>query len=292
MILNNSDIYFIAELGQNHQGDINIAKKMIDELKNTGVSAVKTAKRDIDISLTEEQKNMIYDNPNSFGRTYYEHRKALELSKDDFIKLKNYVEYSGYDFISSYTDINSLGFLIDINVKILKIASSRMADYSLLQETANTNKPIIISSGMCNIDMIANVIDIFKNNEKYLLQCTSSYPCKEEDINLNVLKYYIRCFNSDVNGFGFSSHFSGISPLLLAWMLLNEKDKTPILEAHYTFNHSAKGTDHAASLSIDGIKYIMKYINQMKKSLGMYHKIILDCEHNSIIKLRDDLTKL
>ena len=101
---NKKTTYFIAEIGQKHQGDINIAKKMVDSLKGLPISCIKTAKRDIDTCLSEEQKNMIYDNPNSFGRTYYEHRKALELSKENFVELKNYVEDAGFDFISSFTD--------------------------------------------------------------------------------------------------------------------------------------------------------------------------------------------
>ena len=132
-IFNDKDVYFIVEIGQNHQGSIDVAKQLVDSLDGLPVSCIKTAKRDIDTCLTEEQKNMIYDNPNSFGRTYYEHRKALELSKDNFIELKNYVESKGYDFISSFTDENSLDFLVDIGVTGLKLASQRLADYNLLE---------------------------------------------------------------------------------------------------------------------------------------------------------------
>ena len=133
-------LYFIAEIGQNHQGDINIAKKMVDQLVGTGVSAIKTAKRDIDTCLSEEQKKSLYNNPNSFGKTYYEHRKALELSHEDFIELKNYSESIGFDFISSFTDENSLNFLVhECGVKYLKIASQRMADVELLKKAALKN---------------------------------------------------------------------------------------------------------------------------------------------------------
>ena len=127
-------VYFIAEIGQNHQGSLKIAKKLVDSLIGTGVSAIKTAKRDIDTCLSEEQKSQLYENPNSFGRTYYEHRKALELSLDEFNELKLYSELKGFDFISSFTDLNSLNFLTDINLDCLKIASQRMADLKLLEE--------------------------------------------------------------------------------------------------------------------------------------------------------------
>ena len=137
MVINNKKhpVYFIAEIGQNHQGDINIAKKLVDSLRDLPVSCIKTAKRDIDVCLTEEQKNMIYDNSNSFGKTYYEHRKALEFSKDEFIEFKEYVELAGFDFLSSYTDVNSLDFLCDIGVTGLKMfifASSRLKYFQLV----------------------------------------------------------------------------------------------------------------------------------------------------------------
>ena len=104
--------YFIAEIGQNHQGNINIAKRMVDSLKGLPVNCIKTAKRDIDTCLSEEQKIMLYDNPNSFGRTYYDHRKALEFSHDEFIELKNYVEDAGFDFISSFLSHSIYSFSI------------------------------------------------------------------------------------------------------------------------------------------------------------------------------------
>jgi sialic acid synthase SpsE len=274
-------VYFIAEIGQNHQGSLDIAKKMVDKLKGTGVSAIKTAKRDIDTCLTEEQKNMIYDNPNSFGHTYYEHRKALEFSKDDFIELKEYIEDNGFDFISSFTDLNSLDFLNEIGVNILKIASQRITDLSLLREASKTNKTIILSSGMSSQQDIEVAIHLFSNNNKYLLQCTSCYPCEIKDLNLNVLKIYIEKYQKIVNGFGFSGHHVGIAPDIAAYML-----GADIIERHYTLHRYMKGSDHAASLELDGIKYILKYISQIRESMGSFEKNILECELPAIKKLR------
>ena len=157
--------YLIAEIGQNHQGNLLIAKKMVDMLKHIpGVSAIKTAKRDIESSLTTIQKNAPYENSNSFGSTYYDHRKALELSNESFIELKNYVEQSGLDFISSFTDTVSLQFLIDINTKILKIASQRAIDIPLLLAAAQSKKPIILSTGMCDISNVDYAVSFFRDN--------------------------------------------------------------------------------------------------------------------------------
>jgi sialic acid synthase len=273
-------VYFIAELGQNHQGDINIAKRMVDSLTGIGVSAIKTAKRDIDTCLTEDQKSMIYDNPNSFGRTYYEHRKALELSHDDFRELKRYSEANGFDFISSFTDHNSLDFLCEIGVTSLKIASQRVTDLPLLTKAANTKLPVILSTGMSTLNEIYEAIDIFSDNELYLLQCTSCYPCADEDLNLNVLQYYID--NIFADGYGFSGHHTGIAPDLAAYVMGAE-----IIERHYTLHRHWKGTDHAASLELKGIENIMKYIGQIKKSFGTSKKYILDCEMVALKKLRN-----
>ena len=273
------DVYFIAEIGQNHQGSLDIAKQMVDSLVGTGVAAIKTAKRDIDVCLTDEQKNAPYDNPNSFGATYYEHRKALELSKDDFRELKRYSEEKGFDFISSFTDLNSLDFLVEIGVKTLKIASQRLTDYTLLEAASRTLKPIIISTGMSSITDVRKAVNVFKDNVKFLLQCTSCYPCKEEDINLNVLRTYKQIF--DVDGYGLSGHHAGIAPDLAAYVM-----GIDILERHYTLHRHWKGSDHAASLELKGVVNILKYIKQISAAMGSYEKKVLECEKSAIKKLR------
>jgi len=211
-----SGLYFIAEFGQNHQGDINIAKQMVDALAVSGVSAIKTAKRDIDTCLTIEQKNMIYDNPNSFGKTYYDHRKALELSEVDYFTLKKYAENAGFDFISSFTDVKSLQYLLEIDSKYLKIASQRITDVLLLEKTAELfNGTVIMSSGMSDLNDIDLMVKIFEKNIKYLLQCTSVYPCPEKLLNLNILHTYKNRYKK-IDGFGLSGHHSGVAPDIAA----------------------------------------------------------------------------
>lgn len=273
-------VYFIAEIGQNHQGDIKIAKQMVDSLVNTGVSAIKTVKRDLDTCLTEKQKSMIYDNPNSFGKTYLEHRQFLEFTEDEFCELKEYSEKRGFDFLSSFTDEISLQFLDSLDMDALKIASQRVFDIKLLESTAKTNRPIILSTGMSDMDMVSLAVDTFKNNDLYLLQCTSSYPCVESDINLNVINTYKTTF-PECRGYGFSGHHIGIAPDLTAFVM-----GVDIIERHYTLNRSWKGTDHFGSLEKPGVVSILKYIEQMRISMGSHNKEILDCELGSIRKLR------
>ena len=273
--------YFIAEIGQNHQGDINIAKKMVDSLKGLPINCIKTAKRDIDTCLSEEQKNMIYENPNSFGKTYYEHRKALELSKKDFIELKNYVEAAGFDFISSFTDKPSLEFLQEIGCSGLKIASQRTADIELLNAVAGTEIPTILSTGMSSIEDVDRAVKILhKNKELHLLQCTSTYPCSEEDLNLNVIPMYKDRYKN-IDTVGFSGHHIGVASDIAAYMLGAE-----IIERHYTLDRTMKGTDHPGSLEKRGLEYVLNYIDQVNRALGSSKKEILESELPALKKLR------
>ena len=278
-------VYFIAELGQNHQGSIAVAKKMVDTLIGSGVSAIKTAKRDIDTCLTEKQKKMPYENQSSFGKTYYEHRKALELSDAEFEELKNYIEKNGFDFIPSFTDVKSFDFINLIGCKKIKIASSRVTDVKLLQHAADNFGDIVyMSSGMSNFEDIEKMIEIFKNNKKYLLQCTSVYPCPDELLNLLTISAFKMRYYRDVDGFGFSGHHTGIAPDIAAYIC-----GAKIIERHFTLNRSWKGTDHAASLGIDGITKIIKYIEQIDAAMGSGAKKILSEEATAIKKLRGDL---
>lgn len=274
-------VYFIAEIGQNHQGSLSVAKTMVDSLVGTGVAAIKTAKRDIDTCLTQEQKDMPYKNPNSFGDTYYEHRKALELSKDDFRTLKLYAQDRGFDFISSFTDVNSLDFLVEIGVPVLKIASQRLTDKVLLGKAAATGLTVIISTGMSDITDVDAAIDIFRGNEKYLLQCTSSYPCYEKDIHLRVIETYMERYGKGVDGYGFSGHHVGVAPDIAAFLM-----GADIIERHYTLHRHWKGSDHAVSLEKQGIEYLLKYISQVREAMGVGYKQVLDCEQEAIKKLR------
>lgn len=279
-------LYFIAEIGANHQGDINIAKQLVDSLVGSGIHAIKTAKRDIDTCLSEAQKIEPYINENSFGETYYEHRKALELSYDDFKDLKDYSELKGFDFISSFTDIPSFEFLKSIGLQKMKIASQRIADRKLLKYVRKHWKgSIIMSSGMSNIEQIDYMVNLFeRNSERYLLQCTSVYPCPDNDIDLRVLKEYRKRYKQKVNGFGFSGHNTSIAPDIAAFTL-----GADIIERHYTLDRKMKGSEHKNSLELYSLRKLIKYLRQVEKALGDSEKKIFPDEEKAIKKLRADL---
>lgn len=277
-------LYFIAELGQNHQGDIKIAKQMIDELVGTGVKAIKTAKRDIE-SLPKKMKEFPYINENSFGKNYYEHRQALEFSFDIFFELKKYAESKGFDFISSFTDIISFEFLKKIGLQKIKIASQRTIDEKLLNHIAKSfHGTIYMSSGMSDIKIIDKMIDIFKNKKKYIMQCTSVYPCANNILHLRVLKTYRKRYKKLVDGFGFSGHNMSIAPDIAAYAL-----GATIIERHFTLDKKMKGSDHAGSLEIKEIKQLLEYLHEAAVCLGNSKKYILPEEQKAIDKLRMDL---
>lgn len=277
-------LYIIAELGQNHQGSLKIAKQMIDKLVGSGVNAVKTAKRDLSL-MPEEQKNSLYKSKNSFGKTYYEHRKALELSEIDFEEMKLYAESKSFDFISSFTDLSSFEYLMQIDTKILKIASQRITDEDLLNHVAKRFKGLIyMSSGMSNFEEIKTMVNIFKENKKYLMQCTSIYPTQSNELHLRVIKKYREAFKHDVDGFGFSSHNRSIAPDIAAYAL-----GAKIIERHFTLNRKWKGSDHKCSLELHQFKKLIKYLKEVAESLGESEKKVLSGEENAIQKLRADL---
>jgi len=277
-------VYFIAELGQNHQGSLAIAKEMVDSLVGTGVAAVKTAKRDIDTCLPNDLKAMPYLNHNSFGATYYEHRKALELSEADFNELKEYSEGRGFDFISSFTDAPSLRFLDEIGVERLKIASQRVADLRLLRMVAETGRPVILSTGMSSIDDVDRAVSILDGRELWVLQCTSTYPCDVSELDLRVLQTYVDRYGDRIAGVGFSGHHGGVAADLASFMMGGQ-----IIERHYTLDRAMKGSDHAASLERRGVELVMRYIGQMRAAMGRAQKKIYSSERPAMSKLRRDL---
>lgn len=271
--------YFIAEIGQNHQGSIDLAIDMVDSLVGTGVNAIKTAKRDVN-SFPKEWDTMPYDNPNSFGKTYGEHRRFLELSDDDFIYLAKYVKMRGFDFISSFTDIPSFNFLFKyIQPRYYKIASSRAVDYDLLKWVAQHNVPVILSTGMCTF---YDVMMAYKGlRPEVIMQCTSSYPTDLKDVNLNVIKEYQKHFDCEI---GLSGHHSGITPDVLAYSI-----GATFLERHYTLDKKMKGTDHACSLVKREVVELLEKLNGIDDILGSHEKTVLPCEELAIKKLRYDL---
>ncbi|MBT3169257.1 MAG: N-acetylneuraminate synthase [Candidatus Cloacimonetes bacterium] len=265
--------FVIAEIGINHQGDINIAKQLIDEAKDCGADAVKLQKRTISRILTKEGLEMSYDNRNSFGKTYGEHKHALELSESDYRELLDYCKQLDIQFSASGWDEESIDFLDELGVQFFKMASADLTNFPLLEHTAKKNKPMILSTGMANMSIVKQAVEhVEQFNQKIaILQCTSTYPAKFDEINLNVLHTYKAEFPNAI--IGYSGHEQGIAipPVAVA---LGAK----IIERHFTLDRTMKGGDHAASLEPQGFAKMVRDIHHIEEAMGVFQKEMQESE--------------
>jgi len=280
-ISKNNPCFLIAEIGNNHQGDINIAKATIDAAINSGVHAVKFQKRNNKTLFTTEMYNKPYDNENSFGKTYGEHREALELNKEQYIELKQYTENKGIVFFATPFDIESVDFLESINVPCYKIASALITDTILIEYIASKKKPIFLSTGTATMTDVNRAYNIIK---KYkiplcLLHCIASYPMDNyRETNLNVITTLKSLYPDTI--IGFSSHESGIVLPIAAYML-----GARVIEKHFTLNRSMKGGDHKFSLEPAGMTKLKRDLDRVYQSLGSPDKQIQPSELDAKRKL-------
>lgn len=273
-------VYVIAEIGINHQGEVEIAKKLIDEAAHSGADAVKFQKRKISRILTKEGLDKPYDNPNSFGATYGEHKKALELSESDYAELMAYAAALNVDFCASGWDEDSVDFLDELGVPFFKMASADLTNTPLLIHTAQKGKPMILSTGMADMDMVRQALKEVRqyNAQVAVLQCTSTYPSHFEEIHLNVLKTFQQEFPEAV--IGYSGHELGIA-ISEAAVVLGAK----IIERHFTLDRTMKGGDHAASLEPSGLAKLIRDIHHIENALGGTVKAIQESEKPVFKKL-------
>ena len=266
-------VYIIAEIGINHQGDVEIAKKLIVSAAESGADAVKFQKREISRILTQEGLEMPYENRNSFGKTYGEHKLALELSRDDYAALKAFSEEQGVDFIASGWDEESIDFLDALGVPFFKMASADLSNLPLLKHTAQKHKPMILSTGMSDMDMVKQAVAAVAehNDQIAILQCTSTYPSVFEEIHLNVIPSFMREFPDAV--VGYSGHELGIA-ITEAAVVLGAR----IVERHFTLDRTMKGGDHAASLEPAGFAKMVRDIRHIEAAMGKSEKKVQESE--------------
>lgn len=255
--------YIIAEIGVNHSGSIELAKKMIDEAKKSGADAVKfqtfTAEK-LASPLTPKVKYQ--ESTTSREESHYEMIKSLEFKYEDHIPVFNYCKEKGIDFISTPYDVESAKFLVSIGVEIFKTASADIVDLSLHKYIAQHAKLAIISTGMATLGEIELVVEIYrKHNCKFiLLHCVSNYPCSIESLNLNVITTLRNSFFCDV---GYSDHAVGVMPAIIS-VTLGAK----VLEKHFTLDKSMEGPDHKASSTPEEFKKLVLAVRNTEVALG------------------------
>ena len=265
--------FIIAEIGINHQGDVNIAQDLIQKAKECGADAVKFQKRSLTRILTKAGLDMAYDNRNSFGKTYGEHKKALELSEADYRELNIFCQKLDIIFCASGWDEESIDFLDEIGIPFFKMASADLTNFPLLIHTAKKNKPMILSTGMADMKMVHAAFSQVNpiNNQIAILQCTSTYPSAFSEVHLNVLQTYMKEFPDTV--IGYSGHEQGIA-IPPAAVALGAK----IIERHFTLDRTMKGGDHAASLEPQGFAKMVRDIHHIEEAMGNTEKKIQESE--------------
>lgn len=270
---NNDNIFVIAEVGQNHQGDVNLALEYIKIFSELGADAIKFQMRDIDFLFDEKALSRPYFSENSFANTYGEHRKKLELSLDDFKKIQQQCHNFKVKFMCTPFEENSLNQLINIGVEIIKISSFDLGNSPFLEKIAKTNLPIVMSTGGGDDDQIDKSISLIKqfNNNISILHCVSEYPCEYHKLGLEKIKILKEKYPDLV--IGSSDHFNGILSGPVAFL-----QGARVFEKHVTLNRSWKGTDHSFALEPDGFKKFIRDIKRTSKMLTQKEKSSLGKE--------------
>lgn len=266
--------YIIGEIGQNHNGSVDIAKVIIDlvsrEIRDNvfgnvlrGMDAVKLTKRDLKQELSNSQMDRIYDSPHSFGKTYGEHRKKLELTDEEHFEVYKHAKEKNLEFVETLCAIGCLSMFRYFIPDKLKVASRDLTNLPLLTALAETKIPIIISTGMAGKKELDDAIDVITKQHSNLsiLHCVSQYPTEPKNVNLKTITYLIKNYKDFV--IGYSDHTIGISAPVAA-VALGAK----IIEKHITLDRQMKGTDQAGSLGPDGVHRMVRDIRILDQSMG------------------------
>ena len=252
--------FLIAEIGINHNGDLNIAKNLIDVAKDNKFDAVKFQKRDINLVYSKEILDTPRESP--WGTTTREQKYGLEFEKKEYDEIDSYCKKKQIEWFASAWDLNSLNFLDQYDLKYHKIASAMIVDTNFLNEVSKRKKHTYISTGMSTLDEITTAVNIFKKNNCSfeLMHCVSTYPMKIEDANLITINELKKIFNCNV---GYSGHENGAVVSLAALML-----GISSLERHITLDRTMYGSDQSASLEPRGMNFLSESIEKMIMSVG------------------------
>jgi N-acetylneuraminate synthase len=271
-------VYIIAEIGINHNGSLELTKKMIDGALFAGCDAVKFQKRTPELCVPKDQWNIERDTP--WGRlTYIEYRRKMEFGYNEYKEIDRYAKERGIDWFASCWDEESVDFIEQFNPVMYKAASASLTDLTLLKKKKATGKPLMISTGMSSMNEIINAVEILGNENLLIAHSTSTYPCKPEELNLRMITTLKTKFPDCP--IGYSGHEVGLSPTWAAITL-----GAGFVERHITLDRTMWGTDQAASVEIMGMHRLVRNIRDIENSLGDGIKQVYDSELASRKKLR------
>jgi len=270
--------YVIAEIGLNHNGDVEIAKQLIDVAAEAGADAVKFQKRTPEIATPEHMRDMPRETP--WGTmTYLEYRHRVEFGRDEYIAVGDHATLRGLDWFASPWDVPSVRFLEDLNVAAHKVASACLTDIELLEALRETGKPVILSTGMSTMAQIDRAIEVLGTEQLVLMHATSTYPMEPDEANLRM----IRVLSERYPGVpvGYSGHERGLQISLAAVAM-----GAQAVERHITLDRTMWGSDHAASLEPTGLKNLVRDIRIIESAFGDGVKRVFPGEEAPMAKLR------
>jgi N-acetylneuraminate synthase len=270
--------YVIGEIGLNHNGSVDLAKKLIDVAADAGAQAVKFQKRTPAISTPEHMKNVMRETP--WGEmTYLEYRYRVEFDRDQYIEIGDYATLRGLDWFASPWDVPAVEFLEDLNAVAYKVASASVTDLELLAALAATGKPVILSTGMSTMQQIDAAVDVLGTEKLVILHATSTYPLPPEEANIRM----ISTLRASYTGIpiGYSGHERGLQISLAAIAL-----GATAVERHITLDRAMWGSDHAASLEPTGFEHLVRDIRVIEQALGDGVKRVFPGELAPMAKLR------
>lgn len=271
--------YVIGEIGINHNGDVAVAKKLIDVAALAGAQAVKFQKRTPDLSTPEDMKHTRRETP--WGEmSYLDYRYRVELEREQYLEIAHHAALQGVDWFASPWDVPSVGFLEDMGVSTHKVASASVTDLDLLRELASTGKPIILSSGMSTIEQIDAAVEVLGTERLVLLHSTSTYPLPPEEANLRTIPVLQERYGVPV---GYSGHERGLQISVAAVAL-----GAVAVERHITLDRTMWGSDQAASLEPHGFMSLVRDIRVLEKALGDGVKRVMPGELAQMKRLRRD----
>lgn len=263
VINDDSDTFVIAEIGQNHEGDVEKCKALFDSAKQCGATAVKLQKRNNEKLYTKDMYAQAYNSENAYAPTYGEHRNMLEFDRAQYEELHQYAKEIGIIMFSTAWDYDSADLLNDIGMPAFKVASGDLRTIPLIKHIASFGKPMFVSTGGGKMEDVQRMYDAVMpiNDQLCIMQCTSGYPPSFEELNIKVIETYRDAFKDAV--IGFSSHDSGIAMALIGYMCGSRA-----LEKHFTLNRAWKGTDQAFSLEPNGMRRLVRDLQRARIALG------------------------
>jgi N-acetylneuraminate synthase len=271
-------VYIIAEIGINHNGSLDIAKKLIDEAVAAGCDAVKFQKRTPELCTPRDQWHLERDTP--WGRmSYINYRHMIELGIDEYEAIDMYCKEKGIDWFVSCWDEVAVEFMEQFNPGVYKFASASLTDHDLIARVKNTGRPYILSTGMSTMDEIRDAIERFGTDNLMVAHSTSAYPCSPQELNLRMIHTLMEMYPD--TPVGYSGHETGLATTLAAVAM-----GARFVERHFTLDRAMWGSDHAASVEPQGMQKLVRDIRDVELALGDGIKRVYDSELGAMKRLR------